>query len=366
MKNIFLHKLLTLGKARKLALSSLIGAFSILVACMAFVCMTACSDDYADASKPHFYGENENPPLKGSDENMPSASLTMGQANAGTEVKVIDLGDYEDIVQGQLGMTIDEAIAALNSGSVRFLPVNPARRIWDKTPANAGDNKWALSASGIVTDPDKASIVVEFVPDAKEIHFQLTDKATAGIIPVIVGFVKTDDSAYSVNFRCQSLITVTDASVVQSEVTVPKGDYAVSALPLGDFASNIDFAFGVTPYDLAKGLDTENPAYHVYLMDTSGNLYGGPDKYTANGAGYWLTENAEIVNWGADGFALFIEPDIWDYDVEDYYKDGGYFNIGRLSSTAPASGKVINVNVVIKSRAGSGKTLTIMLTLNFE
>ena len=46
--------------------------------------------------------------------------------------------------------------------------------------------------------------------------------------------MKTDDSAYSVNFRCQSLITVTDASVVEAEVTVPKGDYAGWQLPLGD------------------------------------------------------------------------------------------------------------------------------------
>ena len=340
--------------------------FSILAVCMTLVCVTACSEDYVDASKPHFYGENENPPLKGTDANMPSASLTMGQANAGMEIKVIDLACYEKIVSEQLGMTVDEAVAALDDGSVRFLVVNPTRRVWDKTPANAGENKWALSASGIVIEPDDASIVVEFVPTAKEIRFQLTSKATAGIIPVIVGFVKTDDSAYSVNFRCQSLITVTDASVVEAEVTVPKGDYAGWQLPLGDFINNIDFAFGVTPYDLAKGLDTSDAAYDVYLMDASGNLYGGPDTYTANGAGYWLTENVEIVKWGADGFAFFIEPDIWDYDTEDYYSDGGYLNIGRLSSTTPASGAVINANIVIKSRATSGKTLTIMLTLNFE
>lgn len=29
-------------------------------------------------------------------------------------------------------MSLDEAIAGLGNGTVRFLPVNPARRVWDK------------------------------------------------------------------------------------------------------------------------------------------------------------------------------------------------------------------------------------------
>ena len=36
--------------------------------------------DYEDASKPHVYGETENPPVKGSDANMVTASMKMKQA----------------------------------------------------------------------------------------------------------------------------------------------------------------------------------------------------------------------------------------------------------------------------------------------
>ncbi|MBQ8520270.1 MAG: DUF4859 domain-containing protein [Bacteroides sp.] len=339
---------------------------NIMMFCAAVGFTTSCSNDYEDASSVHVYGEDENPPLKGSDANMPSAGLTMAQAEAGLQIESIKLSDYEATISQQLGMSLDEAIAALDNGSVRFLLANPARRIWDKTEANAGENKWALSASGIITDQEKAAVIVEFVPSTKEIKFQLTSNAVAGIIPVVAGFVKTDDSAYSTNFRCQSLITVTDASVVNVDVLVPKGDYACGYVAFADYAKNIDFAFGVTPYDLTVGIDTADPLYDAYLMDASGNLYGGPDSYTANGAGYWMTQAAEITTWGTEGFAIFIEPDIWDWEAENYYTDGGYLALGRLSSDTPASGSVVKLNYVLKSKKDTNKTLTFMFTITFE
>lgn len=121
--------------------------------------------------------------------------------------------------------------------------------------------------------------------------------------------------------------------------------------------------------ELAKGLDTENPVYNVYMMDAKGNLYGGPGKYTANGAGYWLTETFDIVNWGKDGFAMFIEPNNYDYDDNGnatLMEDGGGFNIGRLSNDTPASGTVLTPSIVIKPVKDTGKTLTINFTLTFE
>ena len=121
-----------------------------MMACAVFGTMTSCSDNYEDASKPHVYGETENPPVMGSDANMVSASMKMKQAEAGTEVKTVDLSVYSDKVQEQLGMSLDEAIAGLGNGTVRFLPVNPARRVWEKTAANAGDNKWYLTSAGTV------------------------------------------------------------------------------------------------------------------------------------------------------------------------------------------------------------------------
>lgn len=190
------------------------------------------------------------------------------------------------------------------------------------------------------------------------------------VIPVTFGFVKTDNSAYPVNFRCQALVTVTDASVCDVELTVPKGGYASTFFKFSEIAKNIDFAFGIKDLkELAKGLDTENPVYNVYMMDAKGNLNGGPGKYTANGAGYWLTETFDIVNWGKEGFAMFIEPNNYDYDDNGnatLMEDGGGFNIGRLSNETPASGTVLTPSIVIKPVKDTGKTLTINFTLTFE
>lgn len=337
-----------------------------LMLCSALFATTSCEKDYEEATSKHFYSEGENRPVKGTADNLVTASTAMAQANAETEMKSIDLTVYEEQFKTQMGMTMDEAIAALGNGSVKFLLVNPSRNVWDHTAPNAGDNKWNLSPYGIVTNGDDAAISVEFVAASKQLNFQLTKNAVPGIIPVILGFAKTDDNNYTTNFRVKSLITVTDASVVEVSVSVPQGDYSIYQLPLADFAANIDFAFGVTPAVFSMGLDTADPKYDVYLMDVNGNEFGGPGTYTSNGAGYWLTENFEIINWGAEGFAMFLEPNIWDYDLEDYYTDGGYINVGRLSNTAPASGSVIKGNLVFKAAADKTKTLTLMLTINFE
>lgn len=345
--------------------------FIAMMACAVLGTMTSCSDAYEDASSPHEYGETENPPVKGSDADMLSASVKMKQAEAGTEVKTVDLTAYADKIKEQLGMTLDEAIAGIGNGSVRFLPVNPARRVWDKTPANAGDNQWYLTSAGTVaSSADEAAAILEFVPASKELKITLTKKVAAGIIPVTAGFVKTENSAYPTNFRCQTLVTVTDASVADVALTIPKGGYAVNFFKFSEIAKNIEFAFGITDLkELAKGLDTESPVYDVYLMDATGNLYGGPGEYTANGAGYWLTQNSEIVSWGKDGYAMFIEPNNYDYDDDGnatIMEDGGGFNIGRLDNNNPASGSVVNTTVVIKPVAATGKTLTINFTLTFE
>ncbi len=342
-----------------------------MTVCAVFATMTSCSKDYAEFSTPHEYGETENPPIKGSDSTMVSVSLRMKQAEAGKEVKTIDLTEYADTVKTQMGMTLDEAIAGLDNGTVKFMPINPARRIWDKTAANAGSNKWYLTSSATVADSEKnASAIMEFVPAEKKVNIVLTDSVKAGVIPVTFGFVKTDQSAYPTNFRCQVLTSVTDQSFCDVALTIPKGGYSSTFFKFSQIAENIEFAFGVTDLkEFAKGLDTSSPVYDVYMMSSKGTLYGGPGNYTANGAGYWLTETSVIVGWGKEGFAMFIEPNNYDYDDDGnatVMEDGGGFNIGRLSDDTPASGSVISTTLVIKPVKNTGKTLTINFTLTFE
>lgn len=343
-----------------------------MMAVLSVGALTSCEDDYEDASSPHVYGESENPPLKGSDAtNLVSSSVRMKQADAGTEVMTIDLSQYSDKVQELLGMSLDQAISGINDGSVRFLPVNPNRRLWDKTAANDGDNTWALSSGGVVTDVDNASATMQFVPSSKQVQIKLTEKAAAGIIPVTFGFVKTDDSAYSNNIRIQALVNVVDASVVDVDITVPTGAFAYGEFHFSEIKSNINFAFGETDLkSLSSGLDQDNKGYDCYIMGSDGSLNQGSDAsnpYSANAPGFWLNLDNEIVYWANDTKAFFVEPHFWDDDANDYSSDP-VINVGRLSSDTPAPGTKHSVSYVIKKHNASDtdKALTINFNITFE
>lgn len=161
-----------------------------MMAVLAVGTMSSCSDDYEDASSPHVYSDSENVPLKGSDENMATTSVKMAQAEAGTQVVTVNLADYADKIQDQLGMSLDEAISGLSNGSVRFYPINPNRRVWDKTPANGGDNTWLLSANGVVTTDSLAAIKMQFIPDAKQSEADADRKGSSGYHPRHLWFRK--------------------------------------------------------------------------------------------------------------------------------------------------------------------------------
>ena len=333
--------------------------YGLLAAC-SLVILPSCEKDYEESSSIHFYGENENPPLKGSDADNANTALSIKQGD--TNPYVINLNDYAENIEANLGMTLDEAIAGLGNGSVRFLPVNPNRRTWDKAPANAGDNSWAFSASGVVTDPDNASVIMKFDPMAKTVSYSLTEAAN-GIIPVTCGFVKTDDSSYSVNFRLRNLVTVLDRSMINVEGVVPAGDYMAYAIELDNYADAIDYVFGAgSSQTFAAGLDADT--YVIIPLDNNGNMLActPPDDYTAGGGGYWMDSNNEICQWGKDNMQYFIERNIWDDN--GVVLGAGTINVGR----APGwdSGTKVEMSFIIANAKNTKMCITMICDLTFE
>lgn len=338
------------------------------IACLSLVALPACEDDYSECSTPHFYGPNENPPLKGSDALNSNASMTIKMGD--TEGHVLSLNDYADAIGERMGMSIDEVFAGLDNGKVAFNFVNPNRRVWDRTPANAGDNTWALSPSGIITDVDKAAILVTFDKGARSLTYRLTENAPSGIIPVVCGFAKTDDSSYPVNFRLQNLVTVADKSIVDVTGVIPTGDYAAYSVEMAEYADNIAYALGITDLQkLSSGLgDTEIRDYDLYLLKPSGERVGNPDGgYTANPPGYWADNNYDVCAWGAAGFTYFVEGDFYEEVATGDWQpraDGGAINIGRAPGIA--SGTNMQINFVIVSTKNPGQTLTFLCNMTFE
>lgn len=322
--------------------------------------LTACEDDYSEASSKHVYGENECPPLKGSDAANGLASVTLKEGEPG---KTIQLADYADQLQAAMGMSLDECMSALDNGSVRFLIVNPNRRVWDKTPANMGDNVWGISSQGSVAGEDNAAFKVTFDKSARTLSYELGPKAQAGSMgSVVCGFVKTDDSSFPVNFRIQTTITVADLSLVEITGEIEPGDYNAYSVVFADYKANIEYAFGVTDLtDFAEQLDPNGKhGYDMYLVNSNtGARYGSPDNYTANGMGYWANGNYETCTWGSDGFKFFVEAAVWGDD--SYVTDGGAMNIGRAPGLE--TGTEIDGSFMLVSRKDSSKTLTFIVHL---
>ena len=116
-----------------------------LVACLAFT-FAACSDDPLDATSKHVYGPDENPYLKTDLTATISTSLEfpVQRINVPQEIK---LADYAETFQAQLGMTVDEVVNGLSSGSVVFCPINVTRGQWLRNAApTKGTHGWQIRA----------------------------------------------------------------------------------------------------------------------------------------------------------------------------------------------------------------------------
>lgn len=325
----------------------------LFLAAGAMFTMPACSeDDYADASTVHVYGENENPPLKGSDGDNGTASVGIQMGD--TKVVDIDLNDYADLFLQNMGMSLDEAIAGLGNGSVRFLMINPNRRIWDKTPGNVGDDSWTISSSGVVSDPEKSSVKMVFDKASKKLSFSLLESATAGVVNVMCGFVKTDDSSYPQNVRIKTAVTVADLSIIMVDGIIEGGDYNSYAIEFNEYADNIEYVFG--PGSAATfGDDIMNEKYVIYFIKPNGDfVYQG---YTAGGVGgYWIDSNQEICNWGVDNMLYYIEAQ----NVEA----GNFVAVGRAPGLA--SGTEISAQFAIGSPKDKSKVVQFICNFTLE
>lgn len=321
--------------------------------------LPSCEDDYADATSAHVYGEHENPPLKGADSSNASHNMSIQMGD--TQTYTLNLADYAPVIASQLGEDIDAVFAGLESGKYRFMMVNPQRRQWDKSAANAGDDAWYISGSGICTSQENAYAVVRLDRAARTVSYNLTEAALPGtIIPATVGIAKTDDSAFPVNFRLANKITVADLSVISTSITVPEGDYASEVIDLSQYLANFEYTFGISDVQtISDGMDPNGKhLFDLYMMGDNGRYGTPPDGYTANN-GYWLNSQMEICAWGADNFSYFIEQYFGD-DGDGTYIELGF---GRAPGLAPQEK---DFTVVLAWAKDPNKALTFLVHVTFE
>ena len=144
-----------------------------LMVCGALFIASACSNDYEDATSPHVYGPDENPPVK-SDATSTISNVYEMQGTNPTPISLnIDL--YEDIIQKQFGMTVSEMLTSIEKGTVVVCPINPSRNVWNKAKANVDGKQygWYVNKSGNVCKSDDEALygIIEFDPASHNFNF---------------------------------------------------------------------------------------------------------------------------------------------------------------------------------------------------
>ena len=314
-----------------------------LVACLAFT-FAACSDDPLDATSKHVYGPDENPYLKTNTAATISTSLEfpMQRINVPQEIK---LADYAETFQSQLGMTVDEVVSGISSGSVVFCPINMNLGQWMRNTApTKGTYGWHYnSAGGLLEDASSGLYCVEFDAAKKAVVVTCNSNIALGSYSFNVGFAIDNGENFDDYVRISNSFLVSDPSKIVTNVTLAAADWATGDIEFAKYKDAIETCMAMS---LAEFNEQANSNYDgpmaLYLVDANGNWDSNWEAtdayYTANGLGYWLTSKSTPVAWAGDDLTYYIET-----------YDGG-IRFGRASGSA-YNGVTIPVRFVYTLKA---------------
>lgn len=324
-----------------------------MMLCGALFTTAACSEDYEDATSPHVYGPNENPPVKTGPEGTATEAF---DKKAGDPVPAtISIAGYADMIQSQLGMSVDELIAGIESGKVALCTINPARNVWNKAKPNVEGKEygWYMNKNGVVCKSDDESLygILEFDAVTRCFNFY-PDENAGGASSIEVGFA-LEGPNYNTGVRFIMALTVFDKSFVIQDITIPAGDYNAYQITLESVAENISYTFDMTPGDLVQAMTDE--AIKLYMMDLATNAYVWDGTSTANNGGYWCTASNEICAWGEEGFSYFIEPWLGE--------DVPAIAVGRAPGINPGTTMTIKFGVAYPDKS---KAMSFILNTTFE
>lgn len=325
----------------------------LALCCCSLLAFAGCSDDYTDATSKHIYGENENPYLKTNTNAQVTTNVAL-EVN-GRHAYVLNLSDYTDKFEELMGMSVDAAVAGLDTKATVFYPINMTRNQWLKTAYTKDGAGWYFNSVGQPCSADDADgkATVTLDKAAKTLNVELTEGG------IVAGTVFTLNVGFAVNgpdyddyVRFTFEVGVTDPTVSVVSVAF-SSDKATVTLPIEDYKENIETVFDMSIEEfLAKAAD--NTDIKFCLADPStGEWSDMGENYTVNAPGYWMNTSGEAVSWGTDGYAAYIEYHSSDEACGVGYNDGlavgttGKMNVGwvDMNDTSKYFRFVINYTV---------------------
>lgn len=262
--------------------------------CCSLLALTACSDDYNDATSKHVYGENENPYLKIDTEAQISATGAL-EVN-GEHSYTVKLSDYAAKFEEKMGMSVDAVIDGLSTGETVFYPINTTRNQWLKTPYNKDDAGWYFNSANQPCAQDDAACRASVVLDKtnKELVFELSEGGiTAGtVLALEVGFAKNGPD-YDDYVRFTLNASVTDPTVAVATVALPNTNYTSDDILLTSIEENIAAVFEMTLDEFITAFDEGTIKF--YAADPTTGVWDTESAYTGEQpAGYWFDEAGKV------------------------------------------------------------------------
>ncbi len=303
--------------------------------CFACLGFTACSDDYADASSKHVYGEDENPYLR--TDMDAQISVTVPLEVNGEHAYTVNLTDYTDNFEEKMGMSLDAVMSGLDNGITVFYPINTTRSQWLKTAYNAGTGWYFDSANQpCEANDENCRAMVTLNQSARTLTVELTEGGiVAGtVLSLNVGFA-VNGPDYDNYLRFTFEVSVTDPTVAVLSVTFSE-DTPTTTISLADYQENIEAVFDISYEDfLTEIANNENIKFSLADPSTNEWIDMG-ENYTANAPGYWMDSTGNYISWGVDGFAAYIE----------YYSNDAACGIGYNADLASGTTGIFNAGWV--------------------
>ena len=276
--------------------------------CFAWLGFTACSDEYADATSKHVYGENENPYMRiDMDAQM---SVTAPLEVNGEHAYTVNLADYAANFEEKMGMSLDAVISGLDNGTTVFYPINATRSQWLKTPYSVNNSGWYFNSANQPCTADDADCKATVTLDkaAKALTVELTEGGiVAGtVLSINVGFA-VNGPDYDNYLRFTFEVSVTDPTVAVTSADLPNTDYTPVDLMLTDIESNLTAVFNMSLEEFIAAFDAGTIKF--YAANPSTGVWDTESAYTGEEpAGYWFDETGAVCAYPGTVCANF-KPD---------------------------------------------------------